>query len=42
MVDVPVLGTGVLRRVGSSPTKGNKIQAGIFGIFFLRKIWTLD
>ena len=23
MVDVPVLGTGVLWRVGSSPTKGN-------------------
>ena len=23
MVDVPVLGTGVSRRVGSSPTKGN-------------------
>ena len=23
MVDVPVLGTGVLRRVGSSPTKGS-------------------
>lgn len=26
MVDVPVLGTGVLRRVGSSPTKGKLIK----------------
>ena len=27
MVDVPVLGTGVLRRVGSSPTKGKFLKA---------------
>lgn len=26
MVDVPVLGTGVLRRVGSSPTKGKLLK----------------
>lgn len=30
MVDVPVLGTGVARRVGSSPTKGKiKIKLGL-------------
>ena len=31
MVDVPVLGTGVLRRVGSSPTKGKIQQILIIG-----------
>ena len=32
MVDVPVLGTGVLRRVGSSPTKGNQIWLNVEAI----------
>ena len=33
MVDVPVLGTGVFQRVGSSPTKGNLVGFTKFKFF---------
>ena len=47
LVDVPVLGTGVIRRVGSSPTEGNIyllyirkcININIFIYFFLMKVF---
>ena len=41
LVDVPVLGTGVIRRVGSSPTEGNIQIYYICKCINLKIIYTL-